>query len=144
MTFTIYRATCPEGRSYIGCTTKGVEHRWRQHQPCPRQWPGAEEACIGDGIARFGKAAFTVEVLATTETVENAKILETALIAHFETVGAKGYNRARLSNLPLNPYTGPHWSAMPRRAPEPLTEEQIADVMARARIIADQFHAKAA
>lgn len=98
MSFTIYKITCPEGRSYIGCTSKTAAERWRSHQADHREWPGHRRALLADAIGRFGKAAFKVTTLAVVEGADDAAAFETLMIERHRTAHPHGYNFMKTSH----------------------------------------------
>lgn len=92
--FQIYIATGPNGKQYVGCTSRSVELRWRDHRYIiPRVWPGEDDADISDAIKRYGADSFTVEHVASATTQPDAWAIERALIVQNETLRPHGYNR---------------------------------------------------
>jgi hypothetical protein len=107
MAFSIYIATDPEGRHYVGCTSKPVMRRWRQQERGFRDWPAERFLGICDGIARYGHDGFTVRVLATVEDIEDAKAIETLMIERHGSLRPNGYNAMKTSSYTRRS----HWKA---------------------------------
>ena len=76
------------GKRYIGQTTQRLESRLQQHfkkttKSCP---------ALAAAIRKYGKEAFTVEILAEANSQEELNKLESLLIQQFNTVAPHGYN----------------------------------------------------
>ncbi len=91
-------AKCPEGRCYIGCTSNSMEYRFRTHEAYGRNWPGDDAALLGDAITKFGRDNFTLTKLAEVFDAGAAAAIETAMIAHYEAAGPRGYNCMKTSH----------------------------------------------
>lgn len=91
MIYSLYKVTDPNGRCYIGCTSRTVEQRWQDHRGFSAHI-GYPRNKIGHAIERFGKEAFTVEHIASAVGVHAAKDSEAALIAQCGTLYPHGYN----------------------------------------------------
>lgn len=95
MAWTIYcHIHIETGRRYVGLTSRTWQERWRGHL-C-----GAKRGDIGTHFARsirkYGKDAFSHEVLEVCETLEEANAAEQKWIAHFDTRNPeKGFNLAK-------------------------------------------------
>lgn len=76
--YTIYRLTSPSGRSYAGLTSQPLQVRWGQH--VRRAAKGAHHPLCA-AIRKYGAHAFTVEVLRTCATLEEAFAAEIEEIA---------------------------------------------------------------
>ncbi len=96
MRYEVYRATCPLGRHYVGCTSIGMANRWLAHygKP-PREWSDAE-ADISDAIKRFGRDSFTLCLLAVAFDEADAAAIETAMIEAHKAYAPHGYNRKKV------------------------------------------------
>lgn len=87
--FTIYKLESPEGKVYIGCTKHNrLEHRFGRdgegYYGQPYIWPA---------IQKFGWNSFKHEVIATTESREEASELERRYIQEYDSMNLeKGYN----------------------------------------------------
>lgn len=77
------------GKSYIGYTTKTLEQRFEQHvfDALERK----SNTYLHRSIRKHGEEAFTKEVIAESDDVEELKRLEIFYIKEFQTYG-KGYN----------------------------------------------------
>jgi predicted GIY-YIG superfamily endonuclease len=101
MAFTIYKVTCPEGRSYIGCTGKSVEERFRAHVSDPARWGTYRRGVtLGQAIRRFGRQRFAIVTLAVVERAEDAAAIETLMIERHATLAPGGYNFMRSNYSP--------------------------------------------
>lgn len=97
--YSVYLVETPDGRAYVGCTSKTPEQRLAgYYRGCPRIDGYAEQV-----IAYFGRENCSVTHLASAVGAENAAATETALIAQHDTVWPKGMNRARRSNISRRP-----------------------------------------
>lgn len=79
--FTIYRATAPDGRSYVGCTTQTLKERWRQHKMRAIHSPDYDHP-LYNLIREIGADAFTLEALEGTFEESLAMELEIHHIAN--------------------------------------------------------------
>lgn len=86
---TVYMHTCiVNQKSYIGVTNKTMERRWHEH--C--QWTDrGSKFVFHQAIRKYGVEAWTHEILAVVESVEEAKRLEVDLIERHGTY-RNGYN----------------------------------------------------
>ena len=91
MPFTIYMVTCPEGRNYVGCTRKTAEARWAGHFRAIAR-SVSEPTNISEAIAKFGRDAFTLRVLAVADNAEDAAAIETMMIERYGALRPRGYN----------------------------------------------------
>lgn len=82
MSYTVYKITSPNGRSYIGVTKLPLETRWANG----RGYAGNTE--LHNDIIQYGWLNFTKEVLLITDDVETARQEEHRLIREY----ADGYN----------------------------------------------------
>ena len=83
--FLIYRLTSPSGKTYVGYTGQTIKRRFRQHEL--KALSGVKHP-LSSALRKYGADNFTVEVLSTHATVEEAFEEEIAQIA----LHAKGYN----------------------------------------------------
>ena len=86
--YQIYRYTAPDGRVYIGCTARTLAERAGQHgegyRDATRFW---------EAIQEFGWDSFRVDVLATTESAEEATKLEDKFIEQCRSLNIRyGFN----------------------------------------------------
>ena len=84
----IYKLTnTVNGKGYIGFTTQSVEARFRQH--C-----SPNKTAIHSAIKKYGKAAFTIEVLHEGDDRDSVLALEETFIREHHThISEHGYNR---------------------------------------------------
>lgn len=86
-TFYIYCHTAPNGKRYIGQTCQEPEKRWNNG------WGYVGQPYFKRAIDKYGWESFRHEILAVCHTKEMADLLETHLIAFFDTRNhSKGYN----------------------------------------------------
>lgn len=78
--YEIYKITSPSGRSYVGLTSMGHMERWRTHKRYAKKNPNKRHPFY-DALRKYGEDNFTVSVLATCETSEEACSLERKYIA---------------------------------------------------------------
>lgn len=79
------------GKKYVGITSKSLPHRWSQH--CYLADRATEKSyAIHRAIAKYGRDAFTREVLATAQSMSDLNTLEIAAIAEHQSFGPNGYN----------------------------------------------------
>lgn len=102
MAFTIYMVTAPDGRSYVGCTSKRLSHRWTMHccKAAGIRWKEGAPPCLLTAIARYGRDAFTLKTLAVADDVHDAAAIETLMIERHGTMVPGGYNRRVASGYP--------------------------------------------
>lgn len=87
----VYKLFCElSGKSYIGITSRSLDTRWLEHCSRARQ-NGREESRLYAAMRKYGLDAFTREVIATTDTDDEARSLERFYILQFDTY-ANGYN----------------------------------------------------
>lgn len=89
MAVVVYRITCiPTGKQYIGITQQSLRQRWHGH--C-----GAKSGtAISNAIQKYGRSAFTIEILYEAEDRLEANIIEETFIAEYGTRYPNGYNIA--------------------------------------------------
>ena len=86
--FLIYRYTAPDGRVYIGCTARTLAERAGQHGEGYR-----DATKFWKAIQEFGWDSFRVDVLATTESAEEATKLEDKFIEQYRSLNIRyGFN----------------------------------------------------
>jgi len=110
--YRIYMITGPDGRRYIGMTTKTEAQRMRQH----RKDRGRFNMPILKAIADHGIEAFTIRTLAECIDRREAIACERGLIAQYGTLySAGGYNLTRggvgMSGYRHTAETKAKWSA---------------------------------
>jgi hypothetical protein len=114
--FTIYCHTHIEsGRRYIGLTKHTMLHRWNQHCAQAKYSKGGRWH-FPNAIRKYGKDAFSHEVLETCLTLEEANAAEQKWIEHFKTRDPQfGFNLAEGgSHTPhpaKNPWDDPEYRA---------------------------------
>lgn len=87
----VYRITSPSGKSYIGITKRSVRVRWSAH--VSRARASRLNHPFLNAIRKYGSEAFTVTVLATEFTEQQAKDVEVMLIDLYCTQDRNhGYN----------------------------------------------------
>lgn len=87
-TWSVYRHTCPNGKVYIGATSKPPKTRWNYGY-------GYRNSHFYSAIIEYGWNNILHEVVATSLTEEQAYALEESLIAKHESTNPdKGYNLA--------------------------------------------------
>lgn len=110
----IYKITnTVNGKVYIGLTIQPLNRRWDGHTSHSRD--KKPPMLISRAIARYGPDAFTVEQIATADTLEGLKALEIKLIAEHNSCkreygynlsiggeGASGVKRSEESNSGLH------------------------------------------
>lgn len=97
--YRIYMITGPNGRSYIGMTSRTEQCRMRQHI----KDAGRHRMPIGRAIKKYGEEAFTIRVLTECVDRREAAACERGLIAQYGTLcSAGGYNVA-LGGLGIGP-----------------------------------------
>jgi hypothetical protein len=94
--FIIYCHThIDSGRRYIGLTKKTMMRRWNQHVYSAIRRPKGKKSYFWAAIRKFGKDAFSHEVLEVCETLEAANLAESKWINHFDSRNPeKGFNLA--------------------------------------------------
>lgn len=87
--FTVYRHTSPNGKQYVGITSKPVEERWGK-SGCGY----IDNKHLWSAICKYGWDSFIHEILACDLSLEDACSLECYLIATFDLMNPdKGYNQ---------------------------------------------------
>lgn len=97
-TYTVYKHTSPEGKTYIGCTCarpREIYLRWKYGNGYKYN------ACFWEDIQRFGWSNFKHEILETGLTREEARSRELFYMDEHQSDNPdRGYNRRRVSILP--------------------------------------------
>lgn len=94
--FLVYVHTSPNGKKYVGITSKTCEQRWQRGNGYK------ENAHFYNAIQKYGWDNFTHEVISTDLSLAEACKLEESLIAEFDTMNPdRGYNHT----------TGGNWSS---------------------------------
>jgi hypothetical protein len=84
-----------DGRRYIGLTSHTMMHRWNQHCSQAKNLKGSRSHFI-NAIRKYGKDAFSHEVLAQSWDLENANATEEILIEQENTRNPEfGFNLAK-------------------------------------------------
>ena len=93
MSWTIYCHThIDSGRRYVGLTKRTMGRRWSQHVCQARSSKGGRWH-FPNAIRKYGKDAFSHEVLEVCDTLEDANAAEVRWINHFDTRNPeKGFN----------------------------------------------------
>lgn len=92
-TWRIYKITClPTGKSYVGLTSGTVRQRWANHVSQAVRRNG--NSVLHAAIRKYGRPAFSVEVLLEVRTLEEASEAERRLIEILQTIRPLGYNIA--------------------------------------------------
>ena len=93
MPWTIYCHTHIEsGRKYIGLTSQTMEKRWKNHIHAALNSKGGRWH-FPNAVRKYGKDAFSHEVLEICQDLESANLAEEKLIVHFDTRNPeKGFN----------------------------------------------------
>lgn len=90
MGFDAYLVTCViSDKQYIGITTKGVKHRWQEHLDVSGR--GAS-GLLHKAIRKYGREAFLVCHIASSEDRKSLGQLECQLILQYGTLVPSGYN----------------------------------------------------
>ena len=127
MAILVYKLTCAvSGKSYVGITARALDTRWLEH--CARARQGIRNSRLAAAMRKYGMDSFTREIVATTDTQDEARSLECAFIRQFDTF-ANGYNANE---------GGHGWLVMPEEAKRKSSETQ------RGRIIPQDTRAKMA
>ena len=92
--WTIYCHThVASGRRYIGLTKMGVMKRWNRHVYSANRGLGKGFSHFANAIRKYGKNAFSHEVLEVCDSLESANAAEERWIKHFDTRDPdKGFN----------------------------------------------------
>lgn len=90
MAILVYKLTCSvSGKSYVGITARALDTRWLEH--CARARQGIRNSRLCDAMRKYGMDAFSREVIATADTEDEARSLETHFIKTLQTY-ENGYN----------------------------------------------------
>lgn len=134
--WTIYCHTHVEsGRRYIGLTSRTMERRWSQHIVQSRNLKG-NRSHFANAIRKYGKDAFTHEVLAQSWDLDSANVTEVIIIEQEGTRDPeKGFNILKGGGSQPNPIRKNPWdrpefrkkatAALRRRAADPLLRAKI-------------------
>lgn len=85
----LYKLTSPNGKAYIGISSKGVADRWAKHIEHAH---GRRSGALYAAIRKYGASAFSVSVLATCDVWSELCQLEVAAITEHGTMVPRGYN----------------------------------------------------
>lgn len=90
--YTVYKLTCPTGKSYIG-RTKNYNARLKQHQ-------SAHSKCTGihDAIVCYGWDSINIEVLKSDLSVSEAAYWEGYYVGLYNTMYPNGYNKLKITS----------------------------------------------
>lgn len=89
--YTIYKIASPSGKFYIGLTSQTVKARWDSH--CTVAFRGQKWSPFHCAIRKYGKAAFTLEVIETVPDLAAANAAEIKWIAALRSTDRDiGYN----------------------------------------------------
>lgn len=89
--YTIYKATSPSGKFYIGLTSQTVRARWDAHCTTAARYRTAHP--LWCAIRKYGKAAFTLEELEKVPDLDAANAAEIRWIAELRSTEREiGYN----------------------------------------------------
>jgi len=143
MPWTIYCHTHVEsGRRYVGLTKYTMMHRWNQHCAQAKSSKGGRWH-FPNAIRKYGKNAFSHEVLEICSSIQEANASEERWILHFDTRNTeKGFNLAKGGDhvphpIRRNPWDDPEfrerailssrqtWSDPIRRAKASSTQKAI-------------------
>lgn len=84
--FTIYCHThIDSGRRYVGLTSQTMEKRWKNHVHAAKYSKGKNQYHFANAIRKYGKDAFTHEVLEVHSSLTEANTREEFWIEHFKT-----------------------------------------------------------
>ena len=84
----VYKVTCTvNGKGYIGKTKRSMHDRWRSH--CSK---GSGCWALAGAIRKYGKGAFTIEILVSNLDSAAAKVVERDMIHKHGTRAPAGYN----------------------------------------------------
>lgn len=85
MGYIIYRISGPSGKAYVGLTSTKLEKRWSSH--VSRAFKENKNHPFYCAIRKYGPEAFTLEILKTVETAEEAAQSEKTFIELFRLIG---------------------------------------------------------
>ena len=107
--FTVYEHISPEGKRYIGITSRSVEDRWENGRGY------IDNTHLWGAINKYGWNNFEHNILATNLSLIEASNLESELISTYDTMNPdKGYNHT----------TGGNWSR-----PDDITRQKLSEVI---------------
>ena len=84
----LYKITGPNGKSYIGITSKTVEKRWKTHLAMARS---GRKGPLYTAIRKYGLVAFQIQPLLVASW-EDINFYEEKAITLFKTLSPAGYN----------------------------------------------------
>jgi hypothetical protein len=84
----LYLATGPSGKQYVGITLRDVPSRWAEHV----KTSGRGISAIGAAIVKYGASAFRVETLVIADAWDFLCALERKVILSYATKAPHGYN----------------------------------------------------
>jgi predicted GIY-YIG superfamily endonuclease len=91
--YTVYIATSPSGKFYIGMTKKVMEERRKEHERCAKR--GEKKRIFYKALIKYA-FNFTWEIIASNLTKCEAEQKEIELIAKFDTTNRRfGYNQVK-------------------------------------------------
>jgi len=126
------------GRRYIGLTSRTMERRWSQHIIQARNIKG-NRSYFANAIHKYGKDAFSHEILAMSWDLEGANATEIIIIEQEGTRNPKkGFNPAKGGGSQLYPEKKNPWDCSEYR--EKMTKkirDRAADPMWRAKVSAN-------
>lgn len=121
MSWTIYcHMHIESGRRYIGQTKYSMMHRWHQHCAQAKKFEGRRSHFLC-AIRKYGKDAFSHEVLEVCGTLEEANSAEERwIVFHGSRDPARGFNLAKGGQVPpasgaANPWDRPEFRAKQER-----------------------------
>lgn len=91
----IYKLTSPSLKSYIGLTTKTAAERFTEHKQAWRRAKGTRlehTRPLFAAFSKYGPENFTVETIATAQSLEDLQEQEVFYINKFQTTSGNGYN----------------------------------------------------
>ena len=102
------------GRRYVGITSKSWRKRWNDHASAAKRAKKDGRSHFANAIRKYGKDAFSHEVLEVCISLEVANAAEVRWIAHFNTTDSeKGFNLApgggHLPHPVKNPWDRPEY-----------------------------------
>ena len=87
--WTVYKATAPDGKAYIGRTSQGMAHRRQDHEKEARTGSEFPFHCA---IRKHGADKIEWKVIACVDTIAEANWLEMHYISEYNTIVPNGYN----------------------------------------------------
>src|SRR3989304_3521163 len=109
MPWTIYcHAHIESGRRYIGLTKKTWQQRWKSHVSAAKRSKGGRWH-FPNAIRKYGKEAFSHEVLEVCDSLEAANEAEEKWIEFYKTRDSEfGFNLVKNQYIP-HPLNGPEF-----------------------------------